>query len=213
MKLGEIKIEALKLMFASYDRDLSLAKMDDLKADSAFRDLLYNMPPAINRAFSIIENRGVLRDIVQTYSPSSAEPGMPVSVPECLTASHGELGGMLHMITYRVSVGFSWIPFTDVIGRSDGNVLLPSIVAGEEYAVHYAPQICRVTSVTSDDVDIPILPDVACLIPYYIKSEVYREEDAEEANNARTWFDAGLTEIVKHEIRPSGVNIVFGGMI
>lgn len=207
MKLGEIKTEALKLMFAAYDRDLGLMDTEDLRADSAFRDYLYNMPPAINRAFSVIENRGVLRELVTEYSPS----GGVIAVPEHIEAESGKLGGELTHISYKA---YSCpIPFGDYIGKADGNVLLPSIVASERYLAHYAPRICRITSVTPDEVDIPIPDSIASLIPYYVKGELYREEDASEADVARAWFTAGLNEIVNRDITPTGVSTVYGGLI
>lgn len=213
MKLKDIMIESLKLMFASYDRDLALVSVDDLKADSAYRDYIYNMPPAINRAFAIIENKGVLREIAKIYNSENTERWQNVSVPEEIPSADGVLGGCLTRIDYRVLHQGVRVAFSDIIGRSDGNVLLPSVIGGEQYDVFYSPKIHRVTSETPENTDIPIPDELAALIPYYVKGELYREEDVGEADNARAWFTAGVNEIVSREIKPTGVSTVFGGLI
>lgn len=213
MKLHDIMIESLKLMFASYDRDLALAKIDDLKVDSAYRDYIYNMPPAINRAFHIIENKGVLKEIVRSYDAESTERWKNVAVPEEIPSADGVLGGRLTRIDYRVLHHGVRVAFSDIIGRSNGEVLLPSVVGGEQYDVFYSPKIHRVTAETPEDTEIPIPDEIASLVPYYVKSELYREEDISEADNARAWFTAGLNEIVSRDIVPMGVSTVYGGLL
>ena len=213
MKLHDIMIESLKLMFASYDRDLALAKIDDFKVDSAYRDYIYNMPPAINRAFHIIENKGVLKEIVRSYDAESTERWKNVAVPEEIPSADGVLGGRLTRIDYRVLHHGVRVAFSDIIGRSNGEVLLPSVVAGEQYDVFYSPKIHRVTAETPEDTEIPIPDEIASLVPYYVKSELYREEDISEADNARAWFTAGLNEIVSRDIVPMGVSTVYGGLL
>ena len=213
MKLKDIMIESLKLMFASYDRDLALASIDDLRADSAFRDYIYNIPPAINRAFHIIENKGVLKEIMHTYDTESTERWKNVAVPEEIPSANGVLGGRLTRIDYRVLHHGVRVAFSDIIGRSNGEVLLPSVVGGEQYDVFYSPKIHRVSAETPENTEIPIPDSVAALIPYYVKGELYREEDVGEADNARAWFAAGLNEIIDRDIAPMGVSTVYGGLI
>lgn len=208
MKLKDIMIESLKLMFASYDRDLALVSVDDLKADSAYRDFIYNMPPAINRAFGLIENKGVLRDIVRTYTAS----GGRVAMPEYITPTDGMLGGNITRIGLKTASEIAWLSW-DEIDFSGSEMSLPFASPLEQYVVRYSPKINRVTAETDENTDIPIPDDIAALIPYYVKSELYREEDASEADKARGWFEAGLNEIVSREIMPTGVSTVFGGLI
>ena len=54
MKLGEIKIEALKLMFADYTDDLSMENLAALKSDENFGRYVNSMPGAINRCYNIL---------------------------------------------------------------------------------------------------------------------------------------------------------------
>lgn len=210
MKLGDIKAAALKLMFASYDRDITAETVDSLRGDAAFRDYLYNMPQAINRAFGIIENKRVLPERTVDYLPNGSNH---IAVPLTVEAVTGAPGGEFKRVIYSACGRINWVPFTDYV-VSDGEVILPSVVAGEAYRVCYAPRLARITAETSDLMEIPIPDDVAALIPYFVKGDLYREEDAAEASNARNWFDAGLEEIECSRIgMPSGVATVFGGMI
>ena len=173
MKLHDIMIESLKLMFASYDRDLALASIDDLKADSAYRDYIYNMPPAINRAFGLIENKDVLRDVVRTYTAS----GEKLVIPEYIAPTDGMLGGSINRIGIKTSSGISWLSLGEV--DFSGSEMVITSPSGQ-YVVHYSPKIKRVTAKTAEGTEIPIPDDIAALIPYYVKSELYREESLEE---------------------------------
>ena len=56
MKLGEIKIEALKLMFADYTNDIAIEDLQELKTDENYGRYLNSMPGSINRCFSRLES-------------------------------------------------------------------------------------------------------------------------------------------------------------
>ena len=60
MKLGEIKIEALRLMFATQGEDFDPDRLPDLRGDELYGSYLIAMPGSINRCFSDLETRGVL---------------------------------------------------------------------------------------------------------------------------------------------------------
>ena len=49
MKLGEIKIEALKLMFINEGDDIDIGSLELLAQDEIYKNYLVNMPGAINR--------------------------------------------------------------------------------------------------------------------------------------------------------------------
>ena len=56
MKLGEVKIEALKIMFADYTDDIAIDNLGDLKTDENYGRYVNSMPGAINRCFSRLED-------------------------------------------------------------------------------------------------------------------------------------------------------------
>ena len=60
MTLGEIKIEALKLMFTNMNDDIDAYNIAHYYDDENYRGYLYAMVGSINRCFSRIEDRKIL---------------------------------------------------------------------------------------------------------------------------------------------------------
>ena len=68
MKLGDIKIQALKLMFVNYNDDISIDSLPTLSTDQNYGSYLVNMPGSINRCFaSIEEKKSAAREIIYAY--------------------------------------------------------------------------------------------------------------------------------------------------
>ena len=59
MTLGEIKIEALKLMFTNSQHDIAVSDLSNLYQDGNYGSYLVNMPGAINRAFDRIQQKDI----------------------------------------------------------------------------------------------------------------------------------------------------------
>lgn len=60
MTLGEIKVEALRVIGANLSEDLSAESMDELLKTEKYRSYLVNMVGPINRCLSILLRRGML---------------------------------------------------------------------------------------------------------------------------------------------------------
>lgn len=65
MTLGEVKIEALRVMGVNLSEDLSEYNIDELLATDKYRSYLVNMEGAINRCFSILFRRGLIQKRVR----------------------------------------------------------------------------------------------------------------------------------------------------
>lgn len=111
MTIGEIKKEALKLMFTNQDNEIDTLDMEDLYADSNYGDFLNNMYGSINRAIVRLKSKGV-------------------------------------------------------------------VYAGE-----------RLRNDTSDDAELALDEELCMLIPYFLKGELYGEDNAQEAAIARNLFE------------------------
>lgn len=68
-----------------------------------------------------------------------------------------------------------------VLPKKDGN-----------YSIIYAPIIPRVAAGTDDTIDIDLPDKIACLIPYFIKGDLYTEDEPGVAAEARNLFEASL---------------------
>lgn len=201
MKIKEIKIEALKLMFASYDNDYEANAIEN---NEQFKDYLINMPGSINRCFAVLENKGVLPlGFHKVNGSSDTTDGVSVDMN---TAVENFLD--VERVSYQGKYGdrHPSFPYT-----RDGNVIyLEGIFQGDSYTIYYRPRISRVWT---DDTELSVLgiPDrIAALIPYFIKGDLFREEDAAEASNARAWFEGAMDELTKHTLNYGGVQTVYG---
>ena len=196
MKLGEIKLEALRLMFMNYNDDLSIEDFESYLQNENYASYLVNMNGSINRCFSSIEEKGVL--------PSKSHT---------LTLSEGTVSGAF--IRFDLSTILNDYSSIDrVIYENDngeyngeydykleGDVLvLDRIDEDETYTLLYKPSISRITNETSKTQEITIPDNIACLIPYFIKGDLYRDDEPNEASEARNWFEASMDSIIAKRV-------------
>lgn len=196
MKYGDIKIEALKLMFVNMGDDISADKLEKYEQDDTYNSYLVNMPGSINRCFSVLENKSVL--------PPKAKD---------LAVSDGVASGAF--IRFDLTVVIS--DFYDIervasetadgeyCGDCDyqreGDTLVLERYDDEDirYIVLYRPMIPRVKSNTDSDFELPLPENIASLIPYFIKGDLYRDDEPNEASEARNWFEASIDEILSRK--------------
>ena len=89
-------------------------------------------------------------------------------------------------------------------------IVIPDVLAGETCKLVYWPRITRLTQTTLDTAEIGVPDNIAVLIPYYIKGDLYRNDDPNEAGEARNWFEAGVSDIVGQRAAAQGtVHTVF----
>lgn len=202
MKIGDIKLEAIRLMFVNYNADISIDQIERLKADENYNSYLVNMPGSINRCLSDIEDKRVLPvkafaldENKQLASAAIRRFNLLELIPDffdverlvCET-SNGEYIG-------------------DCSYQREGNTLVIfDFDKDNNYTVLYYPSIERITSITSDDLDlttavkegctpIKIPENITALIPYFIKGDLYREDEPNEASEARNWYESGMEKI------------------
>lgn len=198
MKIKEIKIEALKLMFASYDNDYEANAIEN---NEQFKDYLINMPGSINRCFAVLENKGVLPLGVHKVNGSSdTTDGVSVDMNEKFLD--------VERVSYQGKYGDRHPSFPYI---RDGNVIyLEGIFQGDSYTIYYRPCISRAWTDDTELSDLGIPDRIAALIPYFIKGDLFREEDAAEASNARAWFEGAMDELNKNTLNYGGVQTVYG---
>ena len=193
MKLGEIKMQALRLMFVQATADHESDDLSVLKSDEECKDYLANMPGAINRCLANLESRNVLpikRAILSRFSGEvyggCVRYELSAILPDLFKVERvvweREKGG------YNSSVGYT--------GEGD-TLLLAEIADGERYIILYRPRVKRVTPLSDDATELDIPEHIAALIPYFIKGELYRIDEPDEAQEARNLYEAGLAEIVQ----------------
>ncbi len=194
MNLGEIKIETLKLMFLNMNQDIIIEKLKTYSMDETYKSYLINMPGAINRCFSNIEEKRVL--------PSKTKQ---------LNIANGTASGSFLRFDLGLLIG-DFYDIERIVRETDdgdyngnfeyqreGNtIVLEKCEAGDgiTYTVIYKPRLTRVTSSTSDTDELGIPDNIASNIPYFLKGELYRDDEPNEASEARNWYEAAMEEIM-----------------
>lgn len=202
MKLGDIKAEALKLMFVNAGADIAADNVADYMDADTYGYYLVNMAGAINRAFGMLERARVLPvkacELVTAAgveTPRGVAFDMNVLVPDFYDAerlvkeSEGEYEGDSDFL------------------REGDRVLVEGWDTAAMYRLLYRPRISRVSSATSDEFS-PGIPDhIAALIPYAVKADLFRDDDPSEAEVARRRFEEELAMLAS-EARDSHVGRV-----
>lgn len=195
MKLGEIKIEALRLMFANVGEILDADFLSQYKEDERFRDYLDNMPGSINRCFAEIEKRGVLPSKTAALTDGVSN-GYSVRFDLSAITDFGTVD--------RLVSENQWIYDPAHAYRMEGTTLVAECpVAGDRYTLLYKPRLPRVNAGTSEETEIAMPDIIAEAVPYYLKGDLYRDDEPNEASEARNWFEAALDSIPAQRSQPS----------
>ena len=194
MNLGEIKIETLKLMFLNMNQDIIIEKLKTYSLDETYKSYLINMAGAINRCLSNIEEKRVL--------PSKTKQ---------LNIANGTASGSFLRFDLGTLIG-DFYDIERIVRETDdgdyngnfeyqreGNTIVLEKCEdsdGITYTVIYKPCLKRVTSITPDDTELNIPDNIASNIPYFLKGELYRDDEPNEASEARNWYEAAMEEIM-----------------
>ncbi len=189
MLLGEIKILSLSMMYpdASVPYDDSTPQGIEsavyrMKADHNFKGLLEASVGAINRAFSIIEERGLSLARCTDKALSickRTKDGRVIITPSGDFLSLERLLCHKEGKTYACSFEIS------------ENKIYTNMV-GNVYTLVYREKIPRIKRITADSYEVE-LPNGLCeAIPYYVMSQLLGREDEQRARDAREQFYKAL---------------------
>jgi hypothetical protein len=85
--------------------------------------------------------------------------------------------------------------------RREGDVIvLDHIGEGESYKVVYKPKLKRITAYTDDMEELDIPENIASHIPYFVKGDLYRDDEPNEASEARNWYEAAMEAILESKV-------------
>lgn len=186
MTVADIKIQTLKLMEIN-NADISPAILTDLYSDENYKDFLSQMPPAITRAMNRIKTAGAV-----PQKSFSQEP-----IAENMRIAKYELGTLipdfsrLRRVVVESECGYCGnYPYS----FEGANVVLFNLHKGNTVTFIYEPKMPVVTVVTPDDTEIPLPDELAGIIPYSVKADVYEQDEPEIATQARNIFEGMLAE-------------------
>lgn len=183
MKLGEIKEEALKLMFANTKKDFTFANFETLKEDPNFAGYLNSMNGAINRSFDKIKSLKKQPKDIHEVETTGAYGILRVDTTTITNYDR------VMRITYENERGY----LGNVSYMFEGkNILLQDKAEEGTYRIIYAIKMPYITSSTSNETEIELPNELLRIIPYYIKYDLYEEDEPELAARAKNSFDEGL---------------------
>ena len=194
MNLGEIKIQALSLMYPDigirFD-DTQGAGVEraiyELKSSSNFEGLLETCIGAINRAFAQIEAKGLSPikcvDKAGSLCKRTIDGKVEIDV-------EGDFLTLERLLCHRDEKTYAC--HCTVLGNK-----LYTKQKGNVYTVVYYSKIPRITRMTRDSYEVEIADNVCEAIPYFVMSELLWREDKERAKEARINFFEAINALEK----------------
>lgn len=192
MKYGEIMIETLKLMFPSAREEITFENLDGYVFDNKYKSYLFNMPGSINRCFSRIEEKGILPPRVHTLDGADGVKSVSF-IRFDLRALIDDFCELERVICERSDGEYCGAhPY-----RREGDVIALRLEEDAVYSIVYRPSIKRITDATDKDEELMLPEGICSLIPYYVKGDVYRDDEPNEAAEARNWFEQETDEMLR----------------
>lgn len=210
MTYGEIKLETLKMMFLNAQDWINEDWLTAYEDDETYRSYLANMQGSINRCFSSIEEKRILPSRQKTLSVS-----MGKAEGSFIRFDLSELIEDYFDLERVIRESYEGDYEADCDYRREGDVLvlpccwkeskgekLPCFDLGSNifYHVVYTPKIKRVSSKTKDTDNIDLPENICAYVPYYLKGELFRDDEPNEAADAINQFEQRMNEIAQRGI-------------
>lgn len=192
MNLGEIKIAALRLMFPNYDENIKLDNISDLTNDANLKQYMWAMPDSINRCFDRFKDERLLPEKSETITPTEGEYSATFDL-STITDLH-EISRISYTDDYGVYYG-------NVEYQREGDTLILFRLGGEYHLIYFAePDEIASETVDTTVIDLPV--GLLRLIPYFIKADLYEEDQPELAAQAMSIFEQRLSRVRR---KPSNI--------
>ena len=199
MKLGEIKIESLRLMSVNTE-NLNINNIKNYEYDDLYREYLDRMPGAINRAISRMIGLKALPCKIAEVNPSQCE-----IFSQFLKLNLKTIISNLNSIERIIYINKDTIN-TNVEYQTlgDGEVLIHFNELhnykgnDEKFVIEYMPILDIITTTTDNNFEIDVPETLARMIPYFVKGELYEQDEPEIAATSRNIFESALSEYISY---------------
>ena len=193
MTLNDIKIAALQLMFTNYSDDLRDQDVDDLTSEE-YTQYLVNMDACINRCLGRLESAGVIAPKTLTLTKQNG-----VESDYYVTYDLATLASDFKDIV-RITKKTQYEYLANVHYELEGDsLILPLLNSGETYTLIYRYRPARIAIGAESSTAINLPDSLTELIPYFIKAELYEEDEPKLATQARNIFESMLSQLIRNE--------------
>jgi hypothetical protein len=192
-KLGDIKIEALKLMFADYKNDYTISNLSTLVINDNYGKYLRAMNGSINRCFDRL--RSLKKQPKKSLTLNKGDMSEDNYLYFDLDASTFASVDFIVRITYRDEDGYP----TDskVTYEIEGRTLILQNRPGT-FRLIYWEKLPYITTLGDDQI-LLIEDELARAIPYFIKGELLEEDEPDLASKARALFEGTVSNLYQEE--------------
>lgn len=190
MKYGEIKLEALRIMNINTNTNLVLDNFYLYLNEPKFQKYLSNMDNSINRAIDLINYQKVLD--LKSKKLIDLKYEIKDKVIEIDLSSVDDF----YEIEYVILKNKSELKYIEFFLVGD-KILLNNEFDIDNVDIIYQPKLNEISLNTSYDEEVLIPNNLARVIPYYIKFDLYQEDEPVLANNSLSIFQKALNEAKK----------------
>lgn len=202
MKVGEIKLEALRIMNINNDAELTLENFDSIKTEARYSKYINNMTNSINRAIDYINHRKVLP--IQRMPLSSMVKSKGMNTNKYPLQQIGDLISIDKVVYEDEYQYIESVPY-----NMEGSDLVIKKRYDDNYlTLLYNPKMQLLDAYVDDDDTIIGMDDkFARIIPYFIKFDLYQEDEPDLALNAKATFEQELESLRIIETRQDDFTI------
>ena len=145
------------------------------------------MPPSITRALNRIKSAGVIPQ--QSYTAETLAENKYIA-KYALNVLISDFSKLRRVVVESQSGYCGNYPYT----FEGTSVVLFNLHRGNTVTFLYEPRMPVITSVTDDATEIPLPDELASIIPYFVKADVYELDEPELATQSRNIFEGMLAE-------------------
>ncbi len=184
MTKGELISACIKLMFDNNEQiDTSIVSDDE-----TYQDRTNNIIESINRA--IIRLNQLNKLPFGFKSIDSSKNGENV-ITIALDDDYIEL---INIYKYKLN-SFDLNPVTNVLYLPFNTVCLPNLNENYVYYLYYKKAPLKLSYSDSDEMEIPLPDYITSIIPYFVKGDLYEEDNANMALLARNMFESYANDL------------------
>ena len=191
MTKGELIVACLKLMFEVDDSkiDASIISTNE-DYNSQYGSKINNMIESINRAFMEVQKNDkmpkdvIILDRLENTTNNIIEYEIPYDVYK--------------IINIKYDSGSYVLPNVPIRRKGNKHLILNAQTEGK-YIIEYYPRIELLTEDMDDNYIINMPDEILQIIPYFVKGDLYEEDEPNLAIASRNMFSSYLAEINRYE--------------
>ena len=185
MTWKDIKLITLQKMFA--------AEGANIPSDESTVDYLASMPAVANEALQMLYTVGnfIIKSLEIKHTASEYINDCRYKLKE-MADDFFQFGD--NQVFYQNEEGTKYRQYTDYTEEGEDGLVLFGAPTGT-YTVYYRAYPKAITVVTADDYELPLAPEVAVLLPLYMASQLYKDDDNGIATTYRNEFEVGLERL------------------